>query len=86
MLLLGGLLFLGFTGVVLLAVYAKTMTDDNKRLRATMNAAAQLLECVLDPAQVTDYQKDPTLMPRDKIELLAALKDPDGKAAAELLK
>lgn len=84
MLLLGGILFLGFAGVLLLAIYAKTMTDDNKRLRATIDCAGQLLGCILDPKEVKDYQQDPTLMGRDTQVLLAALQDPDGKAASDL--
>lgn len=85
MLLIGGLLTLGFIGVLLLAVYAKTMTDDNKRLRAIMNAAGQLADCIFNPADVAQYQQDPTLQANDRTELLAALADPDGKAASDLL-
>lgn len=85
MLLVGGLVTLGFLAVLLLAVYAKTTTDEVARLRALLRAAGQLADCILDPTKVDDYQKDPTLLPADKIALVAALKDPDGKAAAVLL-
>jgi len=86
MLLIGVIVTVGFIGVLMLAIYAKTMTNDNNRLRAEMASVADLLEAIFDP-NVTQYQGEAgaKALERDKADVITALRDPDGKTATELV-